>query len=394
VKKDWKYIAYIGSAIALFVVVKLVSPKQHDWTISFSHGDKNPYGGYALNELLPSVFSDRVRNSNQTVYELRDSLPGSNLLILASKFGAEKADTDALLEHAARGGSALISAHYFQGHFADTLRVATYDYVFLEGDIASQRDSSALRLINPYLDTTAMYFYRRDNIHNYFNRFDSTSTTVLAKNEMNQPVTVRVAWGDGYLVLNCTPLIFTNINLLEGKNHEFVSSMLSTLPQQKTTWTEYYQLGRREVSSPLRFVLSREPLRWAYYITIFSLLLFILFEAKRKQRIIPVIPPLANTTLDFVETIGTLYYQAQDHRNIALKKIHFLKDLIRSKYWLESHQLDDRFVTTLAAKSGKNKQDVQGLVDVMLTIQNSKTITPGALTDFNRKMENFTAGLL
>jgi hypothetical protein len=321
-------------------------------------------------------------------------LPNRNLLILTSNFGAEKADADVLMAHVANGGSVLISAQYFQGHFADTLGISTYDYFFLDGDIASQRDSSALKLVNPHLDTAASYFYRRDNIHNYFNKFDSTHTTVLATNDKNQPVAVRIAWGQGYFLLNSTPLIFTNINILSEQNHALASSLLSILPQQQITWTEYYHLGRREASSPLRFILSREPLRWAYYVTVISLLLFIIFEAKRKQRIIPVNPPLANTTLDFVQTIGTLYYQSQDHRNIALKKIHFLNDLIRSKYWMESHQMDDKFITTLAAKSGKDRQDVQGLVDAIRAVQESKTITAEGLMDFNRRMENFTAGLL
>ena len=393
-KKDWKYIAYIGTAVALFVVVKLMSPKQHDWTISFAHGDKNPYGGYALNELLPSIFGEKVTNVNKTVYELNDSLPGTNLLILASRFTAEKADADVLLAHVAKGGSVFISAQYFQGHFADTIGISTNDYFFLDGDIAGQRDSSMLKLVNPYLDTAAQYYFRRDNIHNYFSRFDSTQTTVLATNDRNQPVTVRMVWGEGYFLFNCTPLIFTNINLLNKQNHALASSMLSTLPQQEITWTEYYQLGRQEASSPLRFILSRESLKWAYYISIFSLLLFMFFEAKRKQRVIPVIPPLTNTTLDFVQTIGTLYYQGQDHRNIAVKKIHYLKDLIRSKYWLESHQMDDRFVMTLAAKSGKELQDVQALVDAIRQIQESKAIDADKLIDFNRRMEKFTTGLL
>jgi hypothetical protein len=32
-------------------------------------------------------------------------------------------------------------------------------------------------------------------------------------------------------------------------------------------WTEYYHLGRMESTTPLRFILTNEPLRWGYYIT-------------------------------------------------------------------------------------------------------------------------------
>ena len=54
-RKDWKYILYISMAFGLFVLLKLLSPKQHNWTITFGADDKNPYGGYALYELLKTL---------------------------------------------------------------------------------------------------------------------------------------------------------------------------------------------------------------------------------------------------------------------------------------------------------------------------------------------------
>ena len=74
------------------------------------------------------------------------------------------------------------------------------------------------------------------------------------------------------------------------------------------------------------------------------------FEMKRKQRIIPVINPLANTTLEFVGTIGDLYYQSAEHKNIAEKRIHFLMDQIRAKYWINTDKLDEIFIQTLSPK--------------------------------------------
>ena len=55
-------------------------------------------------------------------------------------------------------------------------------------------------------------------------------------------------------------------------------------------------------------------------------------QGKRKQRIIPVITPLKNTSLEFVETIGRLYYQKGTRSGIAHKKIIFFLDFIRTRY--------------------------------------------------------------
>ena len=390
-KKDWKYILYLSVAFGAFVIVKLLSPKQHNWTITFAHSDKNPYGAYAYSELLPDLFpGKKISNSYKTVYELSDSLSDSdNIVIISSNFNADKEDTERLLQHLENGGSAMISAEAFWGHFADTLGLSTYDYFFKTGNIFGQRDTSFLKFANTQLDTLQEFPYRRDNIHNYFNQFDTTRTTVVAKNDYNYPVTLRMNIGKGTLILNSTPLIFSNIYLLSSDNNQFVSKTLSYLPIQNLTWTEYYHLGRMESSTPLRFILTNEPLRWAYYITLFSILVFMIFELKRRQRIIPIIKPLSNTTLDFVSTIGNLYFQSGEHKNIADKKIQFFMDQLRTKYWLNTNILDDSFVGTLARKSGKDEQESRDLIKTIISIRSKERISADELMDLNKKIENF-----
>lgn len=390
-RKDWKYILYISAAFGLFVFIKLVSPKQYDWTISYSYVDKNPYGGYALNRLLGSFFQEEnIHHSYKTLYELSDSVrTKDNILIISSNFSGGKEDSDFLLSHVAEGGRAFISSQYFLGHFADTLGVITYDYFFKGGDILLKRDTSVLKFVNPHVDTVQEYFYRRDNIHNYFSQFDTTRTTVIAENERGMPVTIRIKWGKGEFILNSTPLAFTNIYMLSGNNHKFASTTLSWLADAPVVWTEYYHLGRMEARTPLRFILLNEPLRWGYYVTIAAILLYMVFEMKRKQRIIPVVKPLTNTSIEFIQTIGNLYYQRSGNKSIAEKRIHFLLDQIRSRCWINTGKLDEEFIHTLTHKSGRPEEDVRKLVVSMNAIQAKKSITGAELIEFNHLIERF-----
>jgi hypothetical protein len=184
-------------------------------------------------------------------------------------------------------------------------------------------------------------------------------------------------------------MIFTNIYLLNEQNHQFVSSLLSYLPKNTTRWTEYYHLGRMEAATPLRFILTTEPLRWAYYISIIALLVFIIFEAKRKQRIIPIIKPLANTSLEFVATIGNLYYERGDHKNIAEKKIQFLFDQIRTQYLLNLHDPNEGLVFVLAKKSGVPEQTVRELITLINQVTAKEKISADELTNLNKAIEKF-----
>jgi hypothetical protein len=389
--KDWKYITYIALLGGLLVLLLLTKNKQYDWTVTFSHEDKNPYGAFAFNELLPTLHNQPIKNSYQTLYELQDSLSlTQNLISISSSFAPGKEDTEALLKYVHTGGTAFISANYFYGPFADTLGLEISDILFDDTENAfNNADTASLHFVSPVLDSTFEFRYKKGNIHNYISRADSIPATTLTKNNYYQPVTIKTQFGKGTLLINCTPMVFTNIHLLDSSNHELAAGLLSYLPPRETIWTEYYHLGRFESTTPLRFILVTEPLRWAYYLTIISILLFMIFEAKRKQRIIPIIRPLANTSLEFVGTIGNLYYQNGDHKNIAEKKIQFFFEHVRTHQSINLQQVDESTLQFLIRKSGVPEKTVRALVNRIQSIRSKNQISADELRDLNKLIEHF-----
>lgn len=388
--KDWKYITYLAILGALLTVLLLTKSKQYNWTVTFSHDDKNPYGAYALNALLPTL-NHPVKNSYKTIYELQDSLSANqNLLIVSSTFSPGKEDTEALLKYIHNGGTALISANYFSGNFADTLGLEIADVLFNKIENAlNPNDTAWLHFASTVMDSTRRFRYKRGNIHNYISRADSIPATTLSKNNYFQPVTIKAGWGKGTILINCTPMAFTNIHLLDTANYEFAEGLLSYLPEREIIWTEYYQLGRFESSTPLRYILTTEPLRWAYFLTLLLILAFILFEAKRKQRVIPIITPLANTSLEFVATIGNLYYQNGDHKNIAEKKIQFFFDHVRTHQGINLQHRYEGDIEFLIRKSGVPEKTVRALINRIQSIRSKEKIRDIELTDLNSQIENF-----
>ncbi len=413
-KKDWKYILYLTLAFGIFLAVKLSRPKEFDWTPTYASEDKNPFGAYVLRELLPPLFNGhRVQVTNKTLYELRDSLKAhQNILILAHSYSADAAEVKVLLDHVHAGGTAFIGAQSFHGKLADTLQLRTYDYLFRDGMYSKRKDSSYVKFVNAHLDTLAHFGFRRDNIHNYFEAPDTTNgfvsglgerdsvdilqakgllakTTVIASNDLGKPILINVRWGKGSFIICSTPLAFTNIYALKNNNSKFISEALSYLPADDLTWSEYYSIGRLESGSPLRFILTHDPLAWAYYITVIALLLFMTFEAKRKQRIIPIINPLTNSSLEFVSTVGNLYFSRGDHKNIAEKKIIFFYDHVRAKYSLNPAAGGENFISLLSKKSGKNEVQVRRLFELIRDIQSKRPVSEAELRLLNDEMEKF-----
>jgi hypothetical protein len=158
---------------------------------------------------------------------------------------------------------------------------------------------------------------------------------------------------------------FTNFHLLKGNHHEYAEKVMSCIPKGEVFWCIQNQTGEVISDSPMRYILSQPALKWAWNIFLIGMLVFIFFNAKRKQRIVPIIKPLANTTVDFTKTIGNLYYQEGDHNNIIDKKIIYFLEKVRNEYLIDTHRLDDDFIKKLHLKSGKKLEDIQNVVSLI-----------------------------
>jgi hypothetical protein len=181
--------------------------------------------------------------------------------------------------------------------------------------------------------------------------------------------------------------------LVQGNNHRFASAHLAPLPSRPVYRLEFYELGRMEARTPLRFILSQPSLRWAYYLCLGGLTAFMIFEVRRKQRIIPVLPPLPNTSLEFVGTVGNLYYQHGDHGDVARKKINYFLNQVRSQYYLDFTGSGHSIFQQLAGKTGRSVEEVRSLWEKMEEVKRASQISKETLLDLNRRIEQFQSKL-
>ena len=139
----------------------------------------------------------------------------------------------------------------------------------------------------------------------------------------------------------------------------------------------------------MRVFLSHPELKWAYFIALFSLLFFVLYEIKRRQRIIPVADPLQNTTVEFVNVVGQVYYQQHNNLNIASKKVAFFLEQVRSRYQLKTNVFDPEFIETLINKSGVDADLVAQIFKYIDLVQTGKQISDKELIQLNHLTEQF-----
>lgn len=254
---------------------------------------------------------------------------------------------------------------------------------------------SAINFKNPSLRADKNYTYQRMTLDKYFNKYDTANAEVLGYNQYNDVNFISMKYGEGAFFVHPMPLCFSNDFLLTGPNAGYTAKALSYLPKDINTlfWDEYYKQDENVSQTPLRYILSNQWLRLAFRIGMFTMIVFVLFEMKRKQKIIPVIAPLRNSTLDFVHTVGNVYFNTRDNKNIAVKKITYFLESIRSDFNLPTTHLNEAFILSLSKKTALPGEDINSLVDLIHTIQNDAGISDQQLLKLNAQIDHFNTTL-
>ena len=388
--KDLKIYSLIAFVVLCFyLVAQYNKPKPVNWKPTFSKKDKIPYGSFVLFNRLNDLFPNSLVKANREspYITLTDEIhPPGNYLLISQTIKVDEYDFRELEKYMRKGNNVLIAGFELSSYLTDSLKL----------NINSERkknehSKTPIRFVNPALKSDRPYLFGKGIGDQYFSSFDSAKAIVLGTNNLNHANFIKYTYGKGNLFLVASPMFFTNYCMLQKDGAEYVSKVLSYLPEkQEIIWDEFLTLGPLDVEqSPLRVILSIPPLKWAYLISVVSLVLFVVYEMKRRQRIIPIIEPLRNTSAEFVKVVGQLYYQKRNNLNIAQKKATYFLEDIRSRYAIKTTVLDEEFEKLLTTKSAVKTDLVRSLVSQIVKISHSKTVSDQELIALNSNIEQF-----
>ncbi len=377
------------SLLTIYVVAELNKPTPRSWNITLSNTDKNPFGAYILYHELNQLFPNASRQSFRIpAYDLLNRFEGKNNVYFLISPGAAvgKADRDALLNFVKQGNFVFLSSLDTGKPLMDTLGLEVRYSGFLP------TDTTGINFTNPRLKAPKNFRFKSQTIDQYFSKLaKKDSTLILGVNQNNDANFVKVNYGNGAFYVHAAPLCFSNYFMLYRNNQKYVAGAISYLPAgiNNIFWDEYYKLGRTGPTTPLRMLLSNPFLTWALRLLVVFLVLYVLFEMKRRQRIIPVIEPLRNSSVDFVKTVASLYYNQHDNRNIAEKKIQYWMEYIRQHYYLSAQLPKEDFTQQLAKKSGVSRILIETILSYARLLEESSELSDSLLLQINHAVDSF-----
>jgi hypothetical protein len=407
----------------LFFLARGREGASYSWKEHYKPESKDPYGTYLVRNLLESYYPGEgfeiVKDS------LAERLDSGSYVYIGDRFWLDSAALSQLLNFVDKGNQVFIACPYMPQILMDTisnlacgrmeydsLEEDDYSRPSIDGDLYHVTDSVVTaNFQHPSLADEKGYQFRKLflNQAQYYNWafvpeeifcLGQTSLTSLGQINGNQTNFMSVAFGKGQLLLHTTPIAFTNLHLLDKRGLDYASKTFSHLKKGKIYWDErpynpfanYADGGggnHAQNESPLKYILSQPALAWAWYILLGMAVTYLIFRAKRRQRVIPVLEKNTNTSLEFIGTIGRLFFLQNNHRQLAAQKMRLFLIFVHERYHLPTKDLNEQFAKGLAIRSNVQEEHINKILNLNRNISNSAYLSEDTLVNFHRMMEKF-----
>lgn len=400
-----KYIPYIlilllvAAIIVLFITGdKKKETRKLDERITLRKKDKIPYGTFVAFNNLKQLFPEAELSTNHYEPGYWDNLSAYDtkqvLMIITGRFSADEREMKRLIEFTEKGNDVFVSAMYISSAADRLLKCSSSALELSYITTEDLPENMQLSLANKPFGLGLKYKYPGRTFSSYFTTIDSATTDVLGYDQAKRPDFIHLKAGKGNFFVHLEPLAFSNYFLLHKNNIDYYEKVISLMQPdaKKVVWDEYYLAKRDKPEKKQGWltVLFRYPaLRAALLTAIIALLVYVLMEMRRKQRPVPVIRKPKNESLDFVKTIGRLYYDKGDNQNLCTKMAAYFLEHVRNKYKLATGVLDDEFINNLHYKSGVEKEEVRQIVSSIQYFEKAKVVSNEQLISFHRQVESF-----
>ncbi|TWP29077.1 hypothetical protein ETU09_04345 [Apibacter muscae] len=387
---------YIGIFIIVIgglMYLEYQKPKPVDWTETYSSKDKIPLGTYVLFQELSKLFPQKTVTSisetpSSYLFDNEETYDSNSLYFFLNKNSTiSETDLEYLNDFVNVGGDVFIISNHLPEELEKQLNVET-DIIYNSNRL---KDRVKLRLVNPSFEKQE-YTYNKVNPLTYFSKIDTTKSVILG--ELTQSGNrkanfIKTKYGEGNFYIHLLPEAFTNYYLLNDDTYTYAIHSLNYIDKKNILWDEQNKSINSVQKGILMYIFSSPALTWAWRVLILGSIIYVLFLGKRLQRIIPIVNPLKNTTVEFTKTIGNIYFNQREHQDIINKKITYFLYFVKEKYFLNTAFIDENFSEKLHTKSGVSKEITDKIVSLIQKNRDSKSSTENDLKLINQTIDLF-----
>jgi len=415
-----RFIIGVTLLLVVILVIEYRMPRRFEWVPTFSHTDPQPFGCLVFDSVMKASMPLGYTVEKRTLWQMEhDSVFRKPMsLLVVSEEGPEWSDAKTLMTLAGDGHTIMVATTQLTV-WCDTLGIDWHwNNRFELKDVAGKRPEKGRlewmpaagyeehELLMPVYDQLIerTMSLEKDSVSPQESPCPAvsppespdslpecpcpaisppesvSSPEVLMEyiqpdkdTIITNPVAISFRIDKGEIILVSAPLLFTNYMTVSGNGSVVQGRLMDRLKHHSVIRSESFMSGTAMTeSSPFYVFLKQPPLRWALYLALLGILLFCCFTSRRRQRVVPVIEKPQNRNVEFVQLIGTLYWQEHDNTGLLAKKLAYTKDEIRRqnvRVSPDDQYLIDRITQTVDGQFAVTDQELKAYVHELNRIQ-------------------------
>lgn len=242
-----------------------------------------------------------------------------------------------------------------------------------------------------------------DNLTTY----NGDSVKILGRLEKNYCNYITFSYGKGQIYLHTTPVVFSNYYMINDTTMNYCRDALSYLGKGNVYWDEEnrnydYKASNHHSNQnnltkpnegPLEFILSEPGLRMAWYIILGGTILYLMFGAKRKQRIVEPMENMENTSIEYAEVISQMFMKQSDHKKLISMKMELFKSFLRDRFKIrlptKMEDETEKLYSEIVYKSDVKTEHIKNIFENYKYLSSIVTVETDEMLSFHQKLEYF-----
>ncbi|HEY1045508.1 MAG TPA: DUF4350 domain-containing protein [Bacteroidia bacterium] len=407
-------ILFVLIAIGLIIWARNAdSKKSYIWNKTYKEGYKQPYDFGLFKDVLKSSVKSFKEIDQEPLRKTleKSGKKHSTYVYVGLDHHLTYKECDALYEFVKRGNDAVIIAEELSWEFTNQImgpkgQLSTLNFFDREVYVKTKFTQSKLgdykfkNYKHSELNTDWYYINLSDSQDYYFGDtgqyfYDFNYLTLGTINGLVNFIKIKL--GDGHVYINSSPMLMTNYALKDEQGFQYMNEVLSGVGKDSVI----YDIGSRKIKkenredgredSPLSYILRQKSLKTAWYLLLALAVFFLLFKAKRKQRVIPVLETKKNHSLNFIRTLSSMFFMMSNNREMAQSAMNSFLFFVRNKLHVSTTHIDESLVQKISIKSGVDAAIVSGIFEYYekIKLAENKKISSKMLIELDNRISHF-----
>jgi hypothetical protein len=391
----------LGLVAGLYYLVNTEKRVTSDinWYSGITLDSKDPLGMYVMYQLIKKKYSEK-NVWKGTIYDFMElgNMEEYSVVVLSQKNPIRR--SAARLPQSIGTDLNFASNVLFLGNFSESsdYKLRTVEYLALndcEFYVPALDTSFVFSLKNITVDSSQRIYYPLMELQDELFKPDvliSTDSSGVFYKYYYEPNREDTSASNDWTIWNTDeyspdiyfhtiPSLFSNI---AAKQDWYVSHFNYVFDHLDTEFIFLVNSdNNRKISeSPIGLLLENRSLKAAYYLSLLSLLLYIFFEGKRRQRAVPILSKTENTSLEYVETIARLFEIQKKNAFVVDRMSEQFYHQVQKKYHI--HQDHPQFKEILSKKAEIPMDLIEKIQILLSNITRDQLCSDEQLLNVNR----------